>query len=76
MQMILIRGICGKAEMNLADTYPVDKKVFEQVQAIQKMTVFSQKGAFSQYPVIFLKGNILWSGFGFWYVRSREEECH
>jgi hypothetical protein len=54
MQMILIRGICGKAEMNLADTYPVDKKVFKQVQAILKLTGFWQKGVSSQYPVIFL----------------------
>nr|AMK54354.1 hypothetical protein AALO17_12200 [Faecalibaculum rodentium] len=46
------------------------------MQAILKLTGFWQKGAFSQYPVIFLKRNILWSGFGFWYVRSREEECH
>lgn len=48
MQMILIRGICGKAEMNLADTYPVDKKVFKQVQAILKLTGFWQKGVSSQ----------------------------
>lgn len=26
MQMILIRGMYGKAEMNLADTYPADEK--------------------------------------------------